>query len=394
MSKLWFLAIVAAGFVAPDAPVGFRGDGTGQAVDVHPPTTWGEKTNVKWRVKAAKGFSSPVCSNGAVYVTSDPPELTCLEASTGAVRWTASLKTDGEEKAQTSCGLSAPTPVTDGARVFAVFGSGVVTCYSREGKRLWLRQLDAANRKYGHSSSPLLVGGLLLVNVRHLVALNPDTGAVVWECKEAGETYGTPARMTLQEIPIVITPLGVVVRVRDGAVLATAIAEDIGGDEYSISPVVSGDVVYLGDRNTSAVRLELRDGKVQSKTLWQVELPNSAYASAVVLKGLYFYAGKRAEYVVLDAATGATVLERVLKLAPAGGEDLDHGNANVYPSLTVADGKLFVGNDVGQTFVLEATREYKELARNQLAEGSGATPAFAGSSLFIRSGEFLYCIGP
>jgi hypothetical protein len=91
-------------------------------------------------------------------------------------------------------------------------------------------------------------------------------------------------------------------------------------------------------------------------------------------------------------ATGATVLERVLKLAPAGGEDEAHGNANVYPRLTLADGKLFVGNDVGQTFVLEATREYKEIARNQLPQGSGSTLTLAGSSLFIRDGESLYCI--
>ena len=99
-----------------------------------------------------------------------------------------------------------------------------------------------------------------------------------------------------------------------------------------------------------------------------------------------------AEYSVLDAVTGKAVLEKVLKLAPAGGEDPKHAGANVYPSLSVADGKVFIGNDVGQTFVLEATRDYRELARNQLPDGSGATPALAGSSLFIRSGEYLYCI--
>jgi hypothetical protein len=82
----------------------------------------------------------------------------------------------------------------------------------------------------------------------------------------------------------------------------------------------------------------------------------------------------------------------MLKLAPAGGEDKDHGNANVYPSLYVADGKVFISNDVGQTFVLEATRESREIARNQLPEGSGATPALAKSSMFIRAGEYLYCI--
>jgi len=196
--------------------------------------------------------------------------------------------------------------------------------------------------------------------------------------------------MTLTDTPIVVTPLGVVVRARDGVVLAKEIAEDLGGDEYGISPVASGDTVYLGDRYTSAVRLELHGDQLQTRKLWSAELQNSSYASPVVWSGLYFYAGKSAEYSVLDAATGATVLERPLRLAPAGGEDREH--ANMYPSLVVADGKLFISDDRGQTLVLEATRESREVARNRLPEGSGSTPALAGSSMYLRAGDQLYCI--
>jgi outer membrane protein assembly factor BamB len=382
---------------------GFRGDGSGVYPESRPPAEWGEKKNVKWRTRVGKGYSSPVFSQGCLYVTSDPPELICIDAATGAIRWKAPLKSadlpsdfqakaKANENAQTSCGYAAPTPVTDESRVFALFGSGLVACFSHDGKRRWLRQLEPAKRNYGHSSSPILVAGRLLVNVRHLAGLDPEAGTIAWECPEAGETYGTPVRMDLSDTPIVITPLGVVVRARDGVALAKGIAEDLGGDEYGISPVASGDTVYLGARNTSAVRLELRGDRLVTRKLWSAELPNAAYASPVVRSGLFFYVGKQAEYSILDAATGATLLERVLKLAPAGGEDQDHGNANVYPSLCAADGKIFISNDIGQTFVLEATREYREIARNQLPEGSGSTPALAGSSLFIRAGEYLYCI--
>src|SRR6185436_4928371 len=149
--------------------------------------------------------------------------------------------------------------------------------------------------------------------------------AICWQSPEAEETYGTAVRMNLSDTPVVVTPLGVVVRARDGRVLAKEIAEELGGDEYGISPVASGDVVYLGDRNTSAVRLELKGDKVLPKNLWSAEMPNASYASPVVRSGLFFYVGKLAEYSVLDAATGKPVLERLLKLAPAGGEDKDHG---------------------------------------------------------------------
>jgi outer membrane protein assembly factor BamB len=385
------------------ASAGFRGDGSGLHPDARPPVEWGDKKNVKWRTRVGKGYSSPVVSHGCVYVASDPPELACVDAATGTTKWKVSLltadlpadlqaKVKANEKVPTSCGYAAPTPVADESSVYALFGTGLVACFSHDGTRKWLQHLDPARRNYGHSSSPLLAADRLLVNVRHLVGLDPATGAIAWECKEATESYGTPVRMTLNDTPVVVTPLGVVVRARDGATLAKEIAEGLGGDEYGISPVASGDIVYLGARNTSAVRLELSGDRVLTKTLWSAEMPNNSYASPVVWSGLFFYAGKLAEYSVLDAVTGATVLERLLKLAPAGGEDQEHPNANLYPSLVVADGKVLVSNDVGQTFVLEATRESKELARNRLPEGTGSTPALAGSSMFIRAGEFLYCI--
>ena len=399
---------VSGSFHSPHASVstpsaGFRGDGSGLYSGARPPVEWGEKKNIKWRTRVGKGYSSPVVSHGCIYIVSDPPELTCVDAVSGATRWKVSLKSadlppelqakaKANENATTSCGYAAPTPVTDKSSVYALFGTGLVACFSHDGTRKWLQHLDPAKRNYGHSSSPVLVADRLLVNVRHLVGLDPDTGAIAWQCPEAGETYGTPVRVDLNDTPVVVTPLGVVVRARDGAMLAKEIAEDLGGDEYGISPVASGDIVYLGARNTSAVGLQLSGDRLLPKKLWSAEMPNAAYASPVVWSGLFFYAGKSAEYSILDAATGRTVLERILKLAPAGGEDVEHGNANVYPSLCVADGKLFIGNDIGQIFVLEAAREYREIARNQLPEGSGSTPALAGSSMFIRAGEYLYCI--
>jgi hypothetical protein len=116
--------------------------------------------------------------------------------------------------------------------------------------------------------------------------------------------------MTLKDVPIVVTPLGIAVRARDGLVLAKEIADDLGGEEYGVSPVASGDIVYLGDRYTSAVRLELSGDRLLTKKLWSAKLPNATDASPIVWSGLYFYAGKSAEYSVLDAATGTVVLER------------------------------------------------------------------------------------
>ena len=56
------------------------------------------------------------------------------------------------------------------------------------------------------------------------------------------------------------------------------------------------------------------------------------------------------------------------------------------------NGKIFVLSEDGDTFVIQAGPVYKLLRRNALNEMSLATPAVAGSSVFIRTATKLYRI--
>jgi len=89
---------------------------------------------------------------------------------------------------------------------------------------------------------------------------------------------------------------------------------------------------------------------------------------------------------VLDAKTGQTILSNTLEFSRAEG-------ANVYPSPCLAGRALFVGNDAGETLIVEPTGQGAVIGRNSLPRGSGATPAFSGRRMFIRGGKLLYCIG-
>lgn len=66
--------------------------------------------------------------------------------------------------------------------------------------------------------------------------------------------------------------------------------------------------------------------------------------------------------------------------------------ANMYPSLALPGGRLYFFNDQGDALVLEPGRQYKELKRNHLGPGHGSTPAFAGSRIYLRRCERLYCL--
>jgi outer membrane protein assembly factor BamB len=271
--------------------------------------------------------------------------------------------------------------VTDGKNVFVSLSNGLVASYSLEGARKWVRFVEPPMLTYGPSASPVLVGGTLLVEGKRLAALDAATGKDLWTA-EGEAHYGTPAVFSLDGTALAVTSKGTVVRISDGAVLARHVAQGLGGDQ-SPTPVVQGGVVYFAYRRCSAVKLSWADGKIQSKVLWEQELTGDIIASPILKDGLLFVFTSSTDYRVLNASTGEVVLEK--------GVDLD---PNVYPSLAVAGKYLFLGNDKGDTVVIEASRQYKEVSKNGLPEGSGASPVFAGSHLFLRGGRILYCVGP
>jgi outer membrane protein assembly factor BamB len=85
---------------------------------------------------------------------------------------------------------------------------------------------------------------------------------------------------------------------------------------------------------------------------------------------------------VLDARSG----KEIYKARIGGGGNTFSSSPWAY------DGKVFFLSEDGDTFVLAAGDEYKELAKNPLAEMSLATPAIGADSVFIRTATRLYRI--
>jgi len=83
-----------------------------------------------------------------------------------------------------------------------------------------------------------------------------------------------------------------------------------------------------------------------------------------------------------DAKTGETKYDR---------ERL--GKSRLFTASPLAyNGKIFCFGERGETVVLRAGDEFKELHRNELGELIMATPAIAGDSLLIRTAKHLICV--
>ena len=75
---------------------------------------------------------------------------------------------------------------------------------------------------------------------------------------------------------------------------------------------------------------------------------------------------------------------------PSEGEFLEGEFA---ASPLAADGKIYCVSEKGTTSVLQAGREAKILATNELDDTILASPVASGGAIFLRSDKYLYCIG-
>ena len=58
-----------------------------------------------------------------------------------------------------------------------------------------------------------------------------------------------------------------------------------------------------------------------------------------------------------------------------------------------SDGRIYLSNNDGQTFVVKAGTKFELLATNELGERITASPAISGNELIYRTDSHLYCIG-
>ena len=68
----------------------------------------------------------------------------------------------------------------------------------------------------------------------------------------------------------------------------------------------------------------------------------------------------------------------------------------LYASVIAADGKLYAATRTTGTYVLAAAPEFKVLSHNTLTEDKSrfdATPSVADGKLYLRSEQYLYCLG-
>jgi outer membrane protein assembly factor BamB len=145
---------------------------------------------------------------GRVYLTaSEGKQLLTLavDAVTGEILWKKGVEFDGSRIGANSS--AAPTPATDGVRVYAFFHHVGLVAYDLEGKELWRNSVGSPyDIPHGMASSPVVSGGKVVLQIdqdssSRLLALDAATGMQVWETARPGVTHG-------YSTPVIHTPEG------------------------------------------------------------------------------------------------------------------------------------------------------------------------------------------
>ncbi len=397
----WLVSVAA--LAGPS--VGWRNDGTGQFPGATPPAEWSKEKNVAWKVAMpGNSYGTPIVVGDHLFVVSDPSELLCIRRSDGKVLW---KKSHGDIKAPAvssrggrggfggrgrpggfggrgmggrgmGAGNTAATPASDGKHVAALFANGVAAVYDLDGKRLWGKFIESPQLMFGHAASPLLVQDRLIVHFRDLVALEAATGKEAWRVKLPA-SHASPVSARLGKEDVVISPAGAIVRVRDGKVLCKSKFRTT-----QASPVLSGNILCVfGRDSTEALELTTSEnGEVKVKSLWSNDGFGERHQlpSPLIHDGLLYGVSTAGFLEVRDVKTGKRIYRQRLGM-----------NGQVYSSLSLAGGLLYLSDLRGKTVVFRPGRKFERVATNQL-EGTGSCPVFAGDHLYLRGRSNLYCL--
>ena len=372
------------------------------------PVEWGEGKNVLWTLPLpGVSGATPIVAGGTVFLNvgaGERLELWAVAAADGTVRWKRPL--GGGNRTTRKQNLSSPSPVTDGERVWVVTGTGVVTAFDLAGNQLWRRDLQAEYGSFGlmwgYASSPLLVDGLLVVQVLHgmhtddpsyLVALDAATGENRWRVErptdarmESPDAYTTPVLLTAHGRRELVVSGGDYLTGHDpktGKELWRVRGLNPGKEgNYRIvaTPIVAGDLLFVPSRVKPLLALRVpREGAPE--VAWSTDRGTDV-PSPVAGGGRLYVVNDRGILRRFDTSTGEEV-----------GEPLRLADGTHSASPVLADGKLYATNENGLTTVIAVAGEPRVLAENALPGFTLASPAIADGRIYLRTAEGLYCIG-
>lgn len=343
-----------------------------------------------WKAAGAgRGYSSFSVANGRLYtmgLRGDREFVVAFDLANGKEAW--ATPHGGAFRNDRGDGPRG-TPTIDGDRLYALGGNGDLSVMdARTGKIVWtknvLREFGGSNITWGISESPLVLGNKVLVNAggrnASIVALNKETGAVIWKSQsdEAGYSSAIPLQINGGTQVIFFTAkraLGL--DANDGRLLW-----EYGRPSNDVAnvatPIARGNRVFISsDYGTGGGVVEIKPDGAAQEIYFTKDMRN--HHSSSVLVGDYLYGFSAQILTAMKFDTGEIAWR-----------DRSVGKG----SLVYADGHLYCFSEKGVVGLVEATPAgYREKGRFRIPQDSLETwshPVVVGGRLYLRDQDTIY----
>lgn len=367
------------------------------------PDAWSDKENVRFKTSVpGRGNSSPIVWGERLFLTTAYDDgrrlaLLCYRRSDGARLWETFAPQESVEHAHEKNGHASATPVTDGERVYASFGTHGLAAFSMEGKALWHRKLGVVDNYHGSAGSPVLYQGRLFLYQDHqstgslksfVAAFDARTGETLWwRDREQTTGWGTPVLLQVGgRVELVVSSQRKVV----------GYDAETGEERWSVrgltfevipTPVVGHGLVFCSSGRagpTLAIRPGGRGDVTATHVVWQTP-KGSPFVPSGIVQGevLYLVNDMLSVVTAYEAKTGRLLYQERL------GEAMREG----FSASPVAVGdKLFFTNDQGETYVVKAGPSFELLRVNRLGARVLASPALVDGTWYFRTESDLVAI--
>ncbi|MDP6115710.1 MAG: PQQ-binding-like beta-propeller repeat protein [Planctomycetota bacterium] len=321
-------------------------------------------------------------------------------------------------------GMSAPTPVTDGKRIYVYYGgSGIVACYDLGGTRQWIYHLPAPAAHHCYASSPCIVDGKLLFlggqkgkqydRIRTLVSLDCITGKELIQ-----EDIGTGSPIASSLMPGKFAGRDVLAM---RGLLDPKTGKTICRIDYMQgipSPIFIGEKVFFvsgawgrwsknpfsylefpnGDLNKprrTIIPFTTEDEYLKYPGRFNDAL--SLICSPIHHEGLVYFTRPDGLLFVIDVVANQIVYMKYLQTN--WWTDGQRGQDSA--SLTMDGKHLYYFDISGTCIIFKPGRKYEEVARNRIEQATPlgyinnfkSTPIIDGERIYLKAEDHLYCIG-
>ena len=311
---------------------------------------WKTDYGKEWVVSYQGARCAPTVAGDLIYVCSGLGNLACIEAKTGAKKWSVDMR----------------------------------------------RELHGRFTRYGHAESPFVGGDRVFLVPggadTNVVAMNRYTGKILWICKGHGEIpgYNSPYMIRLPGRNVLVTfsaytMLGI--DAGSGELLWTHDQDNIpaadrkpgNGDTHSNTVIYDkGFIYYIAGDGNGAVKLALSGDGKKITQVWRNKTIDN-YMGGFVKQGNYLYTciSEKKQLKCLDAETGLVT------------DSLKCGAGSVI----WADGNLYYYNQRGEVNLVKPDPKKMEIIGSfKVVNGTKehfSHPVIYDGVLYIRHGKAL-----